>query len=540
MPAKADSGDNWGLVDAKGEFLFEDEFSNRPSAVVNGYFYVQEGDGYSVYKAEKTPKPVNDLTGLKAVGFYKDGLIPVVRRNEPISFVDADGNTRFTLKDVDGVNVTGCANFFINGRCAICTADGRWGAIDTDGNVVIKPKYNNAMYFIEDYVVAIDEESGEASVLDKDGNVKAPISCNVVWGNSFNDGYSVGVTQESDDTEFLLIKENGEFTRLPSSVKNVRGWNDRYIIYNTDEGSCGIMTVEGEITVRAKYDDMELLANGKFMGERNGKYMYVNPDNGETEPIGKNASPAIKYPYIMNLIFGFDFEMVSENDDDEMQLRSYNGDKIGKPMYRYKGSVDVDYLYSDYYDYDAATQAVVDMFDDRGLKGYPFASSMGRYIDPERQLSWYNGDRSLGVDLHVDNPSFTVSSATLRSDNYIVKYAGFDYNTYTSIYEVNDRSRVDYFKVTLELGDNNHREDLIKHITTALSEKFGIEVYNEETRPSTLNEWERMCEVNAGSYGYIVISSGRKGWLQNNATVEEEIAVPADSAIAVIDTMTVM
>lgn len=53
MPAKAEGDSNWGLVDANGEFLFTDEFSDRPSPVVNGYFFVEEGNGYTVYKAEK-------------------------------------------------------------------------------------------------------------------------------------------------------------------------------------------------------------------------------------------------------------------------------------------------------------------------------------------------------------------------------------------------------------------------------------------------------------------------------------------------------
>ena len=41
MPAKAEGDSNWGLVDANGEFLFTDEFSDRPSPVVNGYFFVE-------------------------------------------------------------------------------------------------------------------------------------------------------------------------------------------------------------------------------------------------------------------------------------------------------------------------------------------------------------------------------------------------------------------------------------------------------------------------------------------------------------------
>ncbi|MDE6317574.1 MAG: hypothetical protein K2L73_04160, partial [Muribaculaceae bacterium] len=70
MPAKAEGDSDWGLVDANGEFLFTDEFSNRPSPAVNGFFFVEEGNGLTVYRAQKSPKIVGDLTGLKYCGVF--------------------------------------------------------------------------------------------------------------------------------------------------------------------------------------------------------------------------------------------------------------------------------------------------------------------------------------------------------------------------------------------------------------------------------------------------------------------------------------
>lgn len=169
MPAKAEGDSNWGLVDANGEFLFTDEFSDRPSPVVNGYFFVEEGNGYTVYKAEKNPKQVGDLSGLKGCGFYNDGLMPVVHRGEHISFVDGSGKTKFTLENVDSVSVSAAMNMFVNGRCAIRTSDDKWGAIDTEGNVVVKPKYENPVLFVEDIALVKDAQSGESYIIDRDG-----------------------------------------------------------------------------------------------------------------------------------------------------------------------------------------------------------------------------------------------------------------------------------------------------------------------------------------------------------------------------------
>lgn len=523
MPAKAEGDSNWGLVDANGEFLFTDEFSDRPSPVVNGYFFVEEGNGYTVYKAEKNPKQVGDLSGLKGCGFYNDGLMPVVHKGEHISFVDGSGKTKFTLEAIDSVSVSAAMNMFVNGRCAIRTSDEKWGAIDTDGNVVVKPKYENPVLFVEDIALVKDAQSGECYIIDRDGNTKASVSGNISSGGVFIDGYTIVQIEGPDSGEesrMAIVKGDGELTKLPSAVKYVKTWNSKYIVFESSDYEYGILSVDGDIKVRAKYDNIELLANGKFIGNRDGKYMYVSPD-GDTEKLPGEVGAAVGFPYQFSKVFDFKFELVSEDDDDdELQLRTYNGKKVGKEMDRYKGRIELDNIYSDYFDYADVTRKFMDMFDADGLKGYPFDSTMKLYADTTaHSVDWYRGDTSMSVSVASGNPYFYVSSATLYSDRTIV----YDATPYASYYtwEFNPASRVTAITLTLSFNGNNYRNDLPGYFAEALRDRFGITVPESSYGDNYVS-----------SNGYDAITVHLSSW-KPVPLVSEEVVAPADTTAIV-------
>lgn len=527
MPAKAEGDSNWGLVDANGEFLFTDEFSDRPSPVVNGYFFVEEGNGYTVYKAEKNPKQVGDLSGLKGCGFYNDGLMPVVHKGEHISFVDGSGKTKFTLEAIDSVSVSAAMNMFVNGRCAIRTSDEKWGAIDTEGNVVVKPKYENPVLFVEDIALVKDAQSGESYIIDRDGNTKASVSGNISSGGVFIDGYTIVQIEGPDSGEesrMAIVKGDGELTKLPSAVKYVKTWNSKYIVFESSDYEYGILSVDGDIKVRAKYDNIELLANGKFIGNRDGKYMYVSPD-GDTEKLPGEVGAAVGFPYQFSKVFDFKFELVSEDDDDdELQLRTYNGKKVGKEMDRYKGRIELDNIYSDYFDYADVTRKFMDMFDADGLKGYPFDSTMKLYADTTaHSVDWYRGDTSMSVSVASGNPYFYVSSATLYSDRTIV----YDATPYASYYtwEFNPASRVTAITLTLSFNGNNYRNDLPGYFAEALRDRFGITVPESSYGDNYVS-----------SNGYDAITVHLSSW-KPVAVPADEVYEACDSAVVFVDSI---
>ena len=477
LPAKADGDSSWGLVDANGEFLYSDEFDGRPSAVVNGLFYVSEDGGYTVYKAtKKTPKQVGDLCQLVDCGFFNDGVMPIVRKGEHISFVDADGNTKFTLEKVDSLEIIAASEMFINGRCAIRNSEGRWGAIDNTGKVVIPLKYEAPMLFVEKYAIVNDVESEKFLIIDKDGNKVANISVPLNYYSHFIDGIAAAKTKPSDDdseSKCVFIKDNGEVINLPSSVDDIGEWNYKYAVFENEEGDCGIITIDGEVKVRAKYDDIVLLANGKYIARKGRKYMYLTPD-GDTEKLDEETYSAIHYPALYSRVFDFDFELIEEVDfDDEYRLLSYSGEEKGETLSRINDDVEIKIVFSDYFDYDGLVNGALSLFDANGLKGYPFGSPMVQYVDSvAHSPEWYRGDNSIGVNINRICGPASVSSATIYSNGTIV-YDATPYEGYYT-WAFNRNVRVSAVNVTLWL--KSYRDGMAEPIAAALRDKLGIEV----------------------------------------------------------------
>ncbi|MCH5327477.1 MAG: WG repeat-containing protein, partial [Coprobacter sp.] len=85
IPVQENKGDKWGMIGPDGKMLFENEFENAPSVVVNGVFFVEENKGISLYKADKKPQLIPGCEDLIATGYHTEGFIPIVRKDERIS-----------------------------------------------------------------------------------------------------------------------------------------------------------------------------------------------------------------------------------------------------------------------------------------------------------------------------------------------------------------------------------------------------------------------------------------------------------------------
>ena len=62
IPVKISEKGKWSFINSMGEIIYEDEFKNEPSVAYNGFFSVEEEDGYSVYKVgPKSPEIIKNL-----------------------------------------------------------------------------------------------------------------------------------------------------------------------------------------------------------------------------------------------------------------------------------------------------------------------------------------------------------------------------------------------------------------------------------------------------------------------------------------------
>lgn len=272
---------NWSLYAPDGTLLYEDEFKNVPSAVINGYFSVEEGKGYTLYKVGEKPEPVADCEGLKYVGYMADGLVPVTLPKERISVVDGSGKRVFTLDPVGGKEITYCAAGFSDGLLLVSDQDGHMGFVDTKGNCVVEPKYDSANDFSEGLAL-VGKTVGEG----EDANVKY-IIINKKGEDvfSFKADYtpvkfefSGGRIPANDTNEHVIFYDTkGEVVyKCPNKVKGVGDYNDKMYAFWTEEGEWGVMDFNDEPVVRPKYTYATLLADGRILVNDDKRYEVLD------------------------------------------------------------------------------------------------------------------------------------------------------------------------------------------------------------------------------------------------------------------------
>lgn len=379
IPVKIEKGDTWSMVNKKGEVIYEDEFEHQPCYVVNGYFAVEEGEGYTLYKADdKKPVAVKGCEELKSVGVMVDGVVPVVKPDERIKFVDGDGDVKGELGPVGGIEIVECAPIMHDGLFQVADADGKWGYANAKGEVVIRPQYNGSNSFNEGLaVVRVNTaKEGEPSeyqslVIDKKGETVFKVKKDYEEISGFF--YKGYMSAKNADDKCVLIDKKGEIKRLPAKVKEVEGWSDNFVIFRDQERNYGVMDFEGEIKIRAKYENIVYVeAKDQFLCRKEkGEYVWLDL-NGEEK--GREEDYDMMVP-----LAGFGIFAGSEHD---IQLLDWDGKPLGRnEFYDLGGRYSLcSTLKSDYFDFGGVATKIADLVSDNGIGKFAFGKPVSKYF----------------------------------------------------------------------------------------------------------------------------------------------------------------
>lgn len=209
---KLDSQNKWSIISTDGNVLIADEFVSAPTVAIEGIFSVYDSTGISFKHLHPAGgfTQINGLSGLRYAGAPYKGIIPVTRPNSPIEIVDTAGCEMFALNDIDGYNFSASGPFFSD-KLLIVREQGsqKWGAVNSDGHLVIKPEY---------------------------------LTISV-----FNCGHALATTSP---TQTVILKNNGDKKSLPEGWVPLSGnfvYNHALLI-NTRSGSRCVTDIKGNIT----------------------------------------------------------------------------------------------------------------------------------------------------------------------------------------------------------------------------------------------------------------------------------------------------
>ena len=298
LPVNISGQKNWSLYGADGILSFEDSITGMPSLVINGCYSMANPDGtYSLWSLGDRLTAVPGCGKLKNVGWCHNGLIPICRPKSRISVVDKSGRQVFEIKPVDGAEIMECGLAFSDDLLLIVTTDGRYGYIDTNGKVRIKPKYYAAATFSEGK--AMVEIPGERQndhrlyrFIDTNGSTLFDIPDSVRL-ETFR--YEYGrVVARSRSGAVGFVDSSGKFQAATITREGIGQYDDKYFAYKIN-GDWGVAKFGGSKShIEPVYETIEFLPDHTFLvQEHGGKYKVL--DRNGVEKLDFSEYSYVKY-----------------------------------------------------------------------------------------------------------------------------------------------------------------------------------------------------------------------------------------------------
>lgn len=433
LPMKVDKDSKWGMVGPEGKILFEDEFENEPTMAYDGFFNVEENGGISVYAAEEKPRVLGDLEMLKEAGMMSEGLIPVVRPSERITFYTDKGEKAFVLEPYEGKEITSVTPSFQDGMNIFYTEEGMCGAIDTKGEVKIKPIYTHICNFQEGYAYAhkpsendsIDAYDAEyvtpVYIINKKGEEVAKVE-----GLIFQSTMYKGRFVATKDERWGFVDKKGEFTKVPAKVKSISNYNDKLFVFSNEEGKEGVMDMEGETVIRPKYETILILESGKFLCISDNKKVYIVNDKDEREATIEDADRAGFLP---------NFGIIARIDKEYCFIKE-NGEPVSKNGFYRLGTEVPGSIISDYFDPEAAAKKLVSYVTDQGYGNAKLGDLISNFTDgsPEDYAGtteYSIPDIEGGYRFSIDAIANSFHNIALSEPIYVEKTSNSYWGTYT-------------------------------------------------------------------------------------------------------------
>ena len=480
MTYSDDDGETYGFFNpGSGKTMYKNEFSNRPTSIVDGIFILREDGGVAVYGADnKTPKVLGDLEELNDAGGVAEGLLPVCRKNSRIevySVSKSKSSLAFALDPVGGKEITGCSGAFAEGLLIVKNEDDKWGAVDKTGQVAISFEYTALFAPVKGMLIAKkDSDGGSAKcyLIDTKGEEILKFKKGVEPISILDNGY---VYCKNDNGRCVLATKKGEYISLPKSVDYIEGLYGDYIPFS-DGGKYGILKLKGEeteVVVRAKYQALSMLPwdHSKYLGTKDGDDYAVYDFEGDTQINFKD-----KYEFVLPVTTPNWKGFVAELDDSDHEFVFIDTD--GKEI-KYDGvhglyslGVGTSYsssLSSDYFNVSDFARQLSDAISTSGLCGYKLGVYANQYYTYSMEPRNFTYTYWFTPEAEPDVKGYKYSSSIrLSAEKRLADYSWNSYS-YEWSYYWQSNNPLDGMELTVNIpyGKWDAIEDEVKDVITS-------------------------------------------------------------------------
>lgn len=538
LPVQPREDAKWGLIGPDGKMLYEDEFKEMPSMVINGVFTVKEDGGVSVYEATaKKPTLIPGLEELVDAGIMNDGVIPIVRKNERIKLVDKSGKEKLVLDpDIAGLEIIRIEASSTDGMFIFEVSTEGVGVMNTSGKVLINPTCKSLTYLNEGRYLATSKV-GDYFLLNNKGKEIAKFNENIIAGSKFVNGKCLVLRGEDKIPGYINSK--GEFTKLPSKIHRFTGVFDGKVFgFETEEGNTGIMNIDGEVVIRPKYNMVAQIPDDKYIVSNDDDQWFILNKNGEKEIILDD------FAYIIPMSatgFGGKFELIGAEKRHRIDLYDYKGKALTQESF-YNANFQVkQFIESDYFNPEDIGTTLAYYIESDGVNRVKFNTPMSKLLPKDAEAKDYSNKFEYSFSDIPKGYKWTLSitantNEPIATPIYTTKTETSWFSTYTreviTGYKFNPKAKVNSFTITAE-SDRDFLEGALGAIDTALKAQGFVE------SPQDADEFDFEATVyNKGTVQVLVGSYLDRNsvlWINvndNSENLNEVAAEVADSAVA--------
>ena len=169
-----------------------------------------------------------------------------------------------------------------NGYAAV-KVNGKWGYIDIKHNLVIAPEFQDVEDFKNDLAIVIRD--GKWGVINKTGKSPAGIIFDEI--QEYRDGYALAY---ADGIQYFLDDE-GEIRRLHKGFEFSGFSNGMAAVKNKKKNKWGFIDKKGRLVIDAKYDTVYSFSNNIALVKHRGMFKYIKKSGGEQYIEGITGQP---------------------------------------------------------------------------------------------------------------------------------------------------------------------------------------------------------------------------------------------------------
>lgn len=315
--------DEYGLIGQDG-IVFPKSFEDKTTPVVNGFFAIEEDEGYTICKmnGESYEKLANAI-GYSEVGVMNDGLIPVCKYDEHIQVLDITGNVKYTLEKVDSIDVWNCYSYSC-GKMRVQLNNNEYVYVDENGNNAFDKSFEWATDFDNGFAI-VGIGNDKYQLINETGDTLLSFACDDPDEICLSTKYQK-LSAKDDEDRYAVYSFDGKFIYLPKMVEGVYALLENEFIFKNDY-NYGLMAYQDcREKIYAKYD--QLVPNGKyFLGILEDDAEIVKLLDSDGMELGSFDGDEIFSPSE----FGYKFPNIVKRPDDRIFLVDDKGQMIGRP-----------------------------------------------------------------------------------------------------------------------------------------------------------------------------------------------------------------